>query len=90
MMKVIKISDKLFMTCSLVLRATHLLQGHFLRFYRGVMKKAKIKKANNIKLLACKKMVGLTGFEPATSSTPRKRASQAALQPDTKLHSITN
>ncbi len=27
-------------------------------------------------------MVGATGFEPATSSTPRMRASQAALRPD--------
>ena len=27
-------------------------------------------------------MVGVTGFEPATSSTPRKRASRAAPHPD--------
>ena len=27
-------------------------------------------------------MVGLPGFEPGTSCTPSKRASQAALQPD--------
>jgi hypothetical protein len=29
-------------------------------------------------------VVGLTGFEPATSCTPSKCASQAALQPDRK------
>ncbi len=28
------------------------------------------------------KIVGLAGFEPTTSCTPSKRASQAALQPD--------
>ena len=32
-------------------------------------------------------MVGLPGFEPGTSCTPSKRASQAALQPDSSsLH----
>jgi hypothetical protein len=30
-------------------------------------------------------MVGPAGLEPATSSTPRKRASQAALRPDINL-----
>ncbi|MEY4947540.1 MAG: hypothetical protein RIR22_2241, partial [Planctomycetota bacterium] len=31
------------------------------------------------------KIVGDTGFEPATSSTPRKRASQSAPIPDIPL-----
>ena len=33
-------------------------------------------------------MVGMTGFEPAASSSRTKRASQAALHPDTKIIKI--
>ena len=35
-------------------------------------------------------MVGVTGFEPATSSTPRKRASRAAPHPDLITYPTTN
>ena len=43
--------------------------------------RGQIEKATNLCDLWLLK-VGLTGFEPATSTTPRWRASQAALQPD--------
>ena len=55
-------------------------KGHFKKHYKN--KKPFDGKEEELLIL---KIVGDTGFEPATSSTPRKRASQSAPIPDIPL-----